>query len=98
VNDDHSAAKMAAAQLATAFIAVGTPEDPNAFRPATAENWKRCALHPIHPVERAPGQTKAMNFAYNWTDGTRVFLIWFIPVLLAFWGLLALLTLILALL
>ena len=54
--------------------------------------------HPIHPVPRAPGQTNATNFAHNWTDGTRVFIIWAIPVLLAFWGLLALLTLILAIL
>ena len=66
---------------------MGTPEDPNAPRLATAEDWKRCPKHPIHPVERAPGQTKAANFAHNWTDGTRVVLIWAIPVLLAFWGL-----------
>ena len=56
---DHKAAKNAAAiaSLATCFLAVGTPEDPNVFRPATAEDWKRCARHPIHPVPRAPGQT-----------------------------------------
>jgi hypothetical protein len=85
---DHKAAKNAAAiaSLATCFLAVGTPEDPNAFRPATAEDWKRCARHPIHPVPRAPGQTNAANFAHNWTDGTRVFIIWVIPVLLAFWS------------
>ena len=29
-----------------------------------------------------------MNFAYNWTDGARVVIIWGPIVLLAFWGLL----------
>ena len=32
-----------------------------------------------------------MNFAYNWTDGARVVIIWGPIVLLAIWGLLALL-------
>jgi hypothetical protein len=97
MSDEHSAAKMAAgaAQIATAFYAVGTPEDPNAVRYANISDWERCLKHPIHPVERPAGQTKAANFAHNWTDGTRVFIIWAIPVLLAFWGLLFLLTVLL---
>ena len=41
-------------------------------------------VHPIHPVARAPGQTKTANFVHNVTDGTRVFLIWAIAVILAF--------------
>ena len=97
MSDEHSAAKMAAGAAAvSAFFAVGTPEDPNAPRLANAEDWKRCVLHPIHPVERPAGQTHAANFAHNWTDGARVVIIWG-PILLLL-GLLALLTLILAIL
>ena len=82
---DHKAAKMTAG--AAAVFAVGTPEDPNAPRLANRSDWERCALHPLHPVERAPGQTYAANFAYNWTDGARVALIWVSPIFLAFCGL-----------
>lgn len=92
---EHGPARMAAgaAQVATMFFAVGTPEDPNAPRLATMEDWKRCALHPIHPAERLEGQTKTANFAHNWTDGARVATIYVPLVLLAIWGLLWLLTL-----
>ena len=93
MSDEHSAAKMAAgaATLATAFIAVGTPEDPNAVRYATKEDWERCLKHPIHPVPYLPGQTHAANFAHNWTDGARVVIIWGPIVLLVLWAILALL-------
>ena len=93
MSDEHSAAKMVAgaATLATSLFAVGTPEDPNAVRFANRSDWERCLKHPIHPVERAPGQTKVANFAYNWTDGTRVFLIYAPIVLLLLWGILAIL-------
>jgi len=94
MSDDHSAAKMVAgaAAVAMAFVAVGTEDDPNAWRRANRSDWERCLKHPIHPVERPEGQTKAANFALNWTDGSRVAIIWGPIVLLAFWGLLWLLT------
>ena len=93
MSDEHSAAKMAAgtAAISAAFFAVGTPEDPNAPRLATKEDWKRCVKHPIHPVEYLPGQTYAANFAHNWTDGARVAIIWGPIVLLVLWAILALL-------
>ena len=93
MSDEHSTAKTiaGAAQIATAFYAVGTPEDPNAVRYANMSDWQRCLKHPIHPVERPAGQTKAANFAYNWTDGARVVIIWGPIVLLLLWGLLAIL-------
>jgi hypothetical protein len=93
MSDEHSAAKMVAgaAAVAMAFVAVGTEDDPNAWRRANRSDWERCLKHPIHPVERPAGQTKAMNFAYNWTDGARVVIIWGPIVLLVIWGLLALL-------
>ena len=89
MSDDHSAAKMVAgaAAVSAAFFAVGTPEDPNAPRLANRSDWERCLKHPIHPVERPEGQTKAANFAYNWTDGARVALIWVSPIFVAFCGL-----------
>ena len=90
---EHRPAKMAAgaAAVSMAFFAVGTPEDPNAPRLANRSDWERCLKHPIHPVERAPGQTYAANFAHNWTDGARVVLIWGPVVLLVLWAILAIL-------
>ena len=92
MSDQHSAASMAAgaAAVSMALFAVGTEEDPNAPRLAKMSDWERCLKHPIHPVERAPGQTKVANFAHNWTDGARVFLIYAPIVLLLLWGILAL--------
>ena len=78
MSDNHNAAKTTAgvADLATCFLGVGTPEDPNKIRPANIEDWKRSAKHPIHPVERPAGQTKKAKFAANWFDGVRVVIIW----------------------